>query len=69
MLQAQDGLLLPVEAKDAGGGTELDPRMRRKLRMKEEGGGMGKGDFTTGPSGLAVLSFGFGWSNEWLSRM
>lgn len=69
VLQARDGLLLPAEANDAGGGTELDSRTRRKLWMKTEGGGMGKGDFTTGPSGLAVLSFKFGWSNEWLSRM
>lgn len=53
----------PGWAKDAGGSTEL--RARRKLLMKKEGGGRGKAEFTTSPSGLAVLSFWFGWSNEW----
>lgn len=44
---------------------ELDRRMRRELRMKEEGGRAGNGEFTTRPSGLAVLGLGFGWINEW----
>lgn len=38
VLRPQDGLLLPVEAKDVGRGTELDPRTRGK-RMEKEGGG------------------------------
>lgn len=65
MLQPREGFLLPVEAKDASGGTELDPRMKKKLRMKKESGRMGKGDFITSPSALAALSFGFGQSSKW----
>lgn len=63
MLPTQDGFLPPAEAKEAGGGIELEVWTRRLWGMKEDGE-MGKGDFATSPFVLGVMSFWFGWSNE-----
>lgn len=44
-------------------------RMRKRLQGMKEEGGWKKGPFTTSHSGLGVMRFWVGWSNEWWSGM